>query len=152
VPIFVSEKLPWRRALAETLGGIPLDPAGDPVKKVLEATGGRGVDVAIEAAWTDESVRQAAEMLRLGGTLAIVGISDDDKVVLKHSTARRKGLTILFVRRMKMTYPRAIGLAKRNAVNLLSMVSHRVPLGEIAEAFTMNSEYRSGVVKIVVQM
>lgn len=152
-PIFVSEKLAWRRALVEKLGGIPLDPAGgDPVKKVLEGTGGRGVDVAIEAAWTDESVRQACEMLRLGGTLSVVGISDDDKVVLKHSTVRRKGLTILFVRRMKLTYPRAIGLAKRGAVNLAGMVSHRIPLKRIAEAFTMNAEYRPGVVKIVVEM
>lgn len=152
-PILVSEKLAWRRALAEKLGGIPLDPAGgDPVKKVLEATGGRGVDVAIEAAWTDESVRVACEMLRLGGTLAIVGISDDDQVVLKHSTVRRKGLTVLFVRRMKLTYPRAIGLAKRGAVNLAGMVSHRIPLQQIAESFAMNSEYRDGVVKIIVEM
>ena len=152
-PIFVSERLPWRRALAEKRGGIPLDPTSDdPVAKVLDATGGRGVDVAIEAAWTDESVRQATEMVRLGGTLAVVGISDDDRVVLKHSTVRRKGLTLLFVRRMKLTYPRAIGLAKRGAVGLSEMVSHRLPLERIAEAFAMNAEYRTGVVKIIVNV
>ena len=152
-PILVSERLAWRRALAEQLGGIPLDPAEcDPVRKVLDATGGHGVDVAIEAAWTDESVRQACEMLRLGGTLAVVGISDDDRVVLKHSTVRRKGLTVLFVRRMKLTYPRAIGLARRGAVHLSGMVSHRVPLDRIAEAFALNAGYRAGVVKVIVEM
>ena len=117
-PVLVSEKLPWRLKLAEKLGATPLDANQDPVGAVLKATGGRGVDVAIEAAWADETVQQAAEMVRFGGTLVVVGISDHDRLTMKHSTVRRKGLTLLFVRRMKFTYPRAIALAQGGAVNL----------------------------------
>jgi len=46
----------------------------DPVAAVHEATAGRGVDVAIEAAWCDESLDQAAEMLVHGGRLVVAGI------------------------------------------------------------------------------
>jgi L-iditol 2-dehydrogenase len=49
----------------------------------------------------------------LGGRLVLVGIPGDDRLALKHSTARRKGLTIRLSRRMQHAYPRAIRLAER---------------------------------------
>lgn len=79
------------------------------VQFIKEATNGRGVDVAIEAAWADHSVQQAADMARLGGRLVLVGIPGNDRLEMKHSTARRKGLTVRLARRMKHVYPRAIG-------------------------------------------
>ncbi|MGD0090189.1 MAG: alcohol dehydrogenase catalytic domain-containing protein [Planctomycetota bacterium] len=151
-PVFVSEKLPWRLKLAAKLGAIPIDANKDPVGSVLRATGGRGVDVAIEAAWADETVQQAAEMCRFGGTLVVVGISSDDRLTMKHSTPRRKGLTLLFVRRMKFTYPRAVALAARGAVDLEALVSHRFPLSRAARAFTLNAEYKDKVNKVILEM
>ena len=62
--------------------------------------------------------QQACEMARLGGRVVLVGIPSDDRLTLKHSTARRKGLTILMSRRMKHTYPRAIRLVERGRVDL----------------------------------
>jgi D-arabinose 1-dehydrogenase-like Zn-dependent alcohol dehydrogenase len=50
-------------------GGIPVTVKQDAVAAVRDATGGRGVDIAIEAAWVDETVQQAVEMLRMGGLL-----------------------------------------------------------------------------------
>jgi L-iditol 2-dehydrogenase len=153
-PIFVTDKLPWRVELAERLGATAAwrCDAVDPVAAVCEATGGRGVDVAIEAAWCDASVDQAADMLVHGGRLLIVGIPEDDRLALRHSVARRKGLTILMVRRMKHTYPRAIRLAESGAVSLSRLVSHRFPLQKAAEALALNAEYREGVVKVVVEI
>ncbi len=107
-PILVTEPLAWRREAAGKLGATAtFDPGKeDVVEAVHRATAGRGVDVAFEAAWCGETVQQAAEMLVPGGRLLVVGIADDDRLALKHSTARRKGLSILLVRRMKHTYPR----------------------------------------------
>ena len=122
------------------------------MQSVLEATDGRGVDVAIEAAWSDHSVQQAAEMARLGGRLVLVGIPGDDGLSLKHSTARRKGLTIRMARRMKHTYPRAIHLVEQQAVDLPSMVSHRFPLDRAPEAFALNTDYQDHVVKVIIDV
>ena len=152
-PIFVSDKLPWRLELAKRFGAIPIHcDEEDPVQSVLEATDGRGVDVAIEAAWSDHSVQQAAEMARLGGRLVLVGIPGDDGLSLKHSTARRKGLTIRMARRMKHTYPRAIHLVEQQAVDLPSMISHRFPLERAPEAFALNTDYQDHVVKVIIDV
>ena len=152
-PIFVSDKFDWRLAKAEAYGAIPINcDQMDAVQAVLGATGGQGVDVAMEAAWADHSVQQAAEMTRLGGRLVLVGIPGSDNLHLKHSTARRKGLTIRMSRRMKHTYPSAIKLAQSGKVDLNGIVSHHFPLEQTPAAFALNLAYRVDVVKIVIDV
>jgi L-iditol 2-dehydrogenase len=150
-PVFVSDRFPWRLRLAEKYGAVAIPCENDPAARIEEYTSGRGVDVAIEAAWGDASVEEAAQMCRLGGRLVLVGIPSDDRLLMKASTARRKGLTILLCRRMKHTYPRAIRLATAGHIDLRGIVSHRFPLERIPEAFSMNAAYRDGVVKSIVE-
>jgi L-iditol 2-dehydrogenase len=152
-PVFVVDQFPWRLAVAERYGGIPINFAErEPVQVVLQATAGRGVDVAIEAAWADHSVQQAMEMGRLGGRVVLVGIPGSDKVEIKHSTMRRKGLTIRAARRMKHTYPRAIHLAVQSLVDLNGVISHRFPLVDTPRAFALNAAYHDNVVKVVIDV
>jgi len=152
-PVYSVDKFSWRLELAQQYGAIPINcDEVDPVQAVLPATGGDGVDIAIEAAWADHSVQQAAEMLRLGGRLVVAGISEDDELVLKHSTVRRRGVDIRLVRRMKHTYPRAIRLAKSGLVDLHSMISHRFPLEKTPEAYAMNVDYKDNVVKVMIEV
>jgi L-iditol 2-dehydrogenase len=152
-PIFVADKFPWRLALAERLGAVPINcDQTDPVQTVLKATNGHGVNVAIEAAWADHSIQQVAEMARLGGRLVIVGISEDDRLTFKHSTVRRKGLTIRLARRMKHTYPRSIRLVQSGVVDMNYMISHRFPLERTPEAFALNAAYQDEVVKVVIEV
>jgi L-iditol 2-dehydrogenase len=151
-PVYVTDRLPWRLRTAERLGAVPIRFDREDAQRHIEReTAGRGVDVAIEAAWGDASVSQAAEMVRLGGRLVLVGIPGDDHLAMKHSTARRKGLTIVMSRRMKHVYPRAIRLVERGLVDLDSLVSHRFPLRRVAEAFVLNTAYRDRVVKIMIE-
>jgi len=151
-PVFVTDKFPWRLKLAQKWGGTPVrydreDAAG----RVMKETHGRGVDVAIEAAWAEESVTQAAQMARFGGRLVVVGISGGNRLELDASVTRRKGLTIIMSRRMKHTYPRAIRLAESGRVDLHRLISHRFPLKSIAEAFRLNSAYADEVVKVMIR-
>ena len=96
---------------------------------------GHGVDVAFEAAGTDEGVGLAIESVRPGGRVVLAGIPGDDTIRFGASAARRKGLTIAMVRRMNEVYPRAISLADRGVVDLDSLVTSRAGLGESREAF-----------------
>jgi L-iditol 2-dehydrogenase len=149
--VFVTDKFPWRLALAERWGARPILSDGpDPVDVVSRETLGRGVDIAIEAAWADHSIGQAADMARLGGRVVLVGIPGDDRLAMKHSTARRKGLTIRLSRRMKHIHRRAIDLILDGRVDLSPLVSHRFPLAHAAEAFRLNAAYEDGVVKVVI--
>jgi len=152
-PIFVVDQFPWRLAVAARYGALPINfKEQDPVQTVMAATHRRGVDVAIEAAWADHSVQWAADMVRLGGRLALVGIPGDDRLTVKHSTIRRKGLTMRVVRRMKHTYPRAIQLATAGLVDLNGIVSHHFPLAKTPEAYALNVDYRDQVVKIIIDI
>jgi L-iditol 2-dehydrogenase len=85
-----------------------------------------------------------------GGKVVIAGIPDDDKTSFSASVARRKGLTIKLVRRMKHTYPRAIELVSSGLVDVRSVVTHRFPLEQAIEAFRV-AERREGL-KILIEV
>lgn len=121
---------------------------GREARSIREAVGGYGLDVAIEAAGEQGAVDAAVESVRPGGRVVLAGIPSDERTSFKVSSARRKGLTIVLVRRMKHTYPRAIALAVAGRVDLRSMVTHRFPLAEAARAFEVASR-REGLKVIV---
>ncbi len=152
--VFVFDKLDWRLQKACDWGATQAKNVDrcDPVAFVNDVTGGRGVDIAIEAAWADHSVQQAVDMSRNGGRLVLVGVSSDDKLEMKHSVARRKGLTIVMSRRMKHTYPRAIELATSGKVKLDELVSHRFDLSQTAQAFASNFAYEEGINKVILRV
>jgi L-iditol 2-dehydrogenase len=152
--VYLSEPIPERRALAEELGASAVcDPgAGDPADWLLEQTDGRGVDVAIEAAWAGEAVGQAVQMARHAGKVVLVGIPRDDHVTFPASVSRRKGLTILMSRRMKHVYPRAIALVERGLVDVRRLITHCFPLERAAEGFELVASLQDGVVKAMIEV
>jgi len=152
-PLYAFDKFAWRVDKARQLGAQAWNvDEVDPLIVLQQATGKRGADVVFEAAWADHTVQLAAEMTRLGGRLVLVGIPGDDRLVMQHSTARRKGLTIMMARRMKHTYPRAIQLATSGALPLDDLISHHLPLLDTAAAFAMNARYETGVQKIIIDI
>jgi L-iditol 2-dehydrogenase len=108
-----------------------------------------GVDVAFEMAGTDDAVQLAMAMVRPGGRVVLGGIPGDDRTTFQASVARRKGLTIAMVRRMKEVYPRAINLAAEHRVDLTHMVTHRFPLEKAPDAFAAAAQ-RVGL-KVIVE-
>lgn len=152
--VIAFDKFDWRLRKAREWGAthaVNVDDC-DPAGAVMDTTEGRGVDVAIEAAWADHSLQQAADMARYGGRLVLVGIPSDDKLQLQHSVARRKGLTIMMSRRMKHTYPRAIELATSGRVKLEELVSHRFDLSQTAQAYASNLAYERGINKVILRV
>lgn len=151
-PVYAFDRLAWRADHARRWGAqaYHVTTNGAALAALNEATGGRGADVVFEAAWADETVQLAAEMTRIGGRLVLVGIPGDDRLTMQHSTARRKGLTIMMARRMKHTYPRAIRLATSGALDLDDLISETVPLEAAPAAFAKNLDYAEGVQKIII--
>jgi L-iditol 2-dehydrogenase len=130
--IAVHEPLPHRLAAAG---------------ETAEAT---ALDVAFEAAGTDEAVEEAIEALRPGGRLILVGIPASDRTTFTASVARRKELEIRLVRRMRASdLPRAIRLATEGGVELAPLVTHRYPLTDGPAAFEALAS-REGL-KVVVE-
>ncbi len=153
-PVFAADQLPWRADYAAKCGASAAFCSRDTdiVREVLDATSQRGVDVVIEATTGGGAVQQGAEMLAPGGRLIVVGIDEEDQLTLRHSTARRKGLTIRMVRRMKHAYPRAIRLAAHGGLDLTGLITHWFPLEQCPEAFALNADYRDGVIKAMIEI
>jgi len=152
--VYVTDLVPERLELAQKLGATGTFKAdeGDPVAWVHQETGGRGVDVAIEAAWADETVGQATEMARRGGKAIMAGIPRENVALLPAHVVRRKGLTIKYVRRMKHTYPRAIAMVRDGLVDVDALISHRFSLAETAEAYPLVASRQDGAVKVIVEV
>lgn len=121
-----------------------------PATAILKETGGRGVDVAFEVAGVQDAVDDSFAAVIPGGKVILVGIPDDDKTMFSASVARRKGLTIKLVRRMKNTYPRAIDLVVKGRVDVRSLVTHQFALAQGAEAFAVAAQ-REGL-KVIIRI
>jgi L-iditol 2-dehydrogenase len=153
--IYMTEPLPYRlRFASEYVADFVLNPDDtDVAAQILDLTGGRGVDVAFEAAGAQETPQQAATVTRIGGNVIVTGIpAEEDTMILNASTVRRKGLTIKLVRRMKHTYPRAIRLVQKAAIDPSPLATHRFPLEQVGEAFEMVAAYRDGVLRAMIQV
>jgi L-iditol 2-dehydrogenase len=110
---------------------------------------GPPVDVSFDASGTDEAVDAALRVARPGARIVLAGIPAGDETTFSASIARRKGLTLVVVRRMKEVYPRAIRLVASGAVDIGSLVTHRFPLERAGEAFA-TAVAREGL-KVVVE-
>lgn len=150
--ILATDVLPHRVEAAKSFGAhhAYLAEAGREQSELRAATGGRGVDVAFEAAGEQDAVDTAFAAVVPGGKVILAGIPAEDQTSFTASVARRKGLTIKLVRRMKHTYPRAIELVSKGLVDVRSIVTHRFPLAEAREAFRV-AERREGL-KIIVEV
>jgi len=147
--VLAIEPLAHRRKAAARLGADQVADSGSLGDGLMRELTGHGVDVAFEAAGNDEGVGLAIASVRPGGRVVLAGIPDDDTIMFGASLARRKGLTIAMVRRMNEVYPRAISLAERGVVDLASVVTSRMGLGEIREAFGEGAR-RTGL-KVVIE-
>lgn len=148
--VVAADPLAHRRDAAARLdASIVLDPQSPSYTELLtDATHGVGVDVAFEMAGTDEAITAAVDVVRPGGRVVLGGIPSTDHSSFPASTARRKGLTIVMVRRMKDVYPRTIAMVRDGRVDVASIVSHQFPLDEVQDAFTL-AVARAGL-KVVV--
>ena len=149
--IIATDKLPHRVDAAKHFGADKTFLVDEDARlsEIQAATNERGVDVAFEAAGTQDSVDTSFAAVATGGKVVLAGIPDDDRTSFSASIARRKGLTIKLVRRMKHTYPRAIELVSRGLVDVRSIVTHRFPLDQAEEAFRL-AERREGL-KVIVE-
>jgi L-iditol 2-dehydrogenase len=149
--IVATDKLGHRLEAAKAMGAQHtfLAHGQDEIHEIRSVTGGRGVDAAFEVAGEQGAVDAAFATATPGGTVILAGIPEDDQTSFQASVARRKGLTIKMVRRMKHTYPRAIRLVESGLIDVRSLVTHRFPLSKAAEAFDVACR-REGL-KVVVE-
>jgi len=125
----------------------------DPVAAIKRLTGGRGVDVAIEALGTQQTFQSCLEATRPGGIISSLGVYGGklelpvepyvfgigDKQVL--STLCPGG---------KERMRKLMELVRNGRLDLTPLITHRFSLGEIEAAYELFGNQREGVVKVAI--
>jgi threonine dehydrogenase-like Zn-dependent dehydrogenase len=147
------DSVPERLAVARRFGAnVVLNiKDGDPVPEIKRLTGGRGVDVAIEALGRQETFESALRAVRPGGTLSSLGVYSG-KLVAPYEAfyaglGDQKIITTLCPggkERMR----RLMAMIENHRVDLSPLVTHKFALENIEEAFDLFSHQRDGVLKV----
>ncbi|MCX7846415.1 MAG: alcohol dehydrogenase catalytic domain-containing protein [bacterium] len=148
--VAVTDRVGSRLALAKQLGaerGVNVSER-DAVREIMQLTGGRGVDVAIEAAGVPGALRDAVLSAAIGGRVAIAGIPHEESWELPAAVARRRELLIHNIRRCCHTTHAAVEWVERGVVNLAPLVTHRMPWEKAEDAFELAAARAEGTLRI----
>ncbi len=132
--VFAVDIQPSKLALAQQFGAIPVDAAAaDPVQAILQATNGRGVDVALELIGLPLTMRQAVQVLGIMGRAGIAGLSDKTFDIAPYTELLGKEAEIIGVSdHLAAEIPLLLDLAQQGKLDLSPVVTATVPLDAAA--------------------
>ncbi len=147
------DRLPNRLQMSTTMGADHTVDSSkvDPVEEILRLTGGRGVDVAIEALGTQSTFEAALRVLRPGGTLSSLGVYSTDLTIPQSAFAAGLGdhrIITTLCPGGKERMRRLMSVIEGGRVDLGALVTHRFKLAEIEAAYDLFSHQRDGVLKV----
>ena len=149
--VYAIDRVPERLQLAAHVGAEPLSlDSGDPASVLRDATDGRGVDAALEAVGSAGAERTAVDIVRPGGTVAVVGVHTDATFSFSPVEAYDKNLTYRVGRCPARAYmDRLAPVVIRDDLPIERVISHRWALSDGADAYRLFDEKRDGCTKVV---
>jgi S-(hydroxymethyl)glutathione dehydrogenase/alcohol dehydrogenase len=141
--IFAVDPVAFKRDSATAVGATDtVDPtAHDPVEQLKEATQGRGPDYVFEAVGVPQTVVQAHQAARLGGTVVLIGAGHPGATVSFDLFALHREKRLLGCgygsAQVRRDIPRLVGLAETGHLDLGSMVTRTFDISEVNEAFRL---------------
>lgn len=140
--IIAVDMVEMKRKTAEQLGATDLvDPTGGTgVSQVQALTGGRGADYTFEVIGLPETIQQAHDMARRGGTVCVVGMARWDAQVelsafgLFYQEKTIVG-TVYGTSQVRRDFQRYIDLIETGRLDIGAMVSRTCSLDDVNEAF-----------------
>ncbi|MBV6434726.1 MAG: Sorbitol dehydrogenase [Bryobacteraceae bacterium] len=150
--VWVVEPVAHRRQMALGMGAdAVIDPkAVDVVRQILDDTGHRGVDMAIDCAAKDGSMNQCLKVTRNAARVVYTGIPAEISIPLDFHDVRRKELILYTVRRSNHETDLAIRLLRDQRGKFSPVLTHRRPMDQISRAFDMLEHYSDNAGKVTV--
>lgn len=124
----------------------------DVVKTVAAITEGKGADVVIDAAAAEATVKQTVEVLKIGGTIVLVGMTPKDEIEFNFMKLQGKEGIFKTIFRYRNLYPVAINAIASGAINVKDIVSHEFDFENTKEAFDFVVNNAKDVVKAVIKI
>jgi 2-desacetyl-2-hydroxyethyl bacteriochlorophyllide A dehydrogenase len=154
--IIAVESDPVRAAMAKKMGAdVVVDHTRtDAVEEIRRMTGGKGVDVAIEALGTQATFESALRVLRAGGTLSSLGVYSGKLSVPLEPFAAGLGdhkIVTTLCPGGKERMRRLMELVRHGRLDLRPLLTHTFSLDRITEAYELFGQRRDGVIKVVIR-
>jgi threonine dehydrogenase-like Zn-dependent dehydrogenase len=127
----------------------------DPVERIMELTGGRGVDVAIEALGTQQTFESCLRVLKPGGVLSSLGVYSGKLELPLDAFAAGLGdhkVVTTLCPGGKERMRRLLAMVASGRADLRPLVTHRFTLGQIEEAYDLFGHQRDGVLKVAISV
>lgn len=138
--------LPRRLPLARDLGACRvLNSQRDDVQQaVMEITGGKGVDLVVEASGAEPAINTGLELLRRQGRMCVLGLPSRDRNSIAWLRAAEKSLSVIFnYSSSPWSWNMVVSMLNRGVINTGALVTHTYPLEEYR---TMFEEIKNGAV------
>src|SRR6266705_6087568 len=154
--IVAVESDPVRAEMAKRMGAdVVLNfTQGDVIEQIKGMTGGRGVDVAIEALGTQATFENALRVLRPGGTLSSLGVYSGKLSVPLEPFAAGLGdhkIVTTLCPGGKERMRRLMELVRHGRLDLRPLLTHTFSLDRIEEAYQLFGQRRDGVIKVAIR-
>ena len=151
-PIFATDIDPFRLRKAKKLGAAAVVNAKkeDPVEAIRALSDG-GVDVVIETAGTTATGQQCIEVVRNGGVVVWVGMSQETTFPVNVMAAICKEIDIRGIFRYANCYPPSIQLVAEGKIDVKSLITHRFPLEQAGEALEFNASPAKNRIKTMIE-
>lgn len=151
--IIAVESIPERVAMAKRFGADIVVEPGDAVQKIMGLTGGKGVDIAVEALGHQVTFENACQVVRIGGTVSSVGVYGafpELKMPTGGSFIHRKLVTTLCpVGTTRME--RMMALISGGKVDLTPLITHSMKISETPAGYDLFRKKEGGVLKIALR-
>ncbi len=154
--IIAVDRLPERLEMAKRMGADHVVDFGktDPVAEIMKLTGGRGVDVSIEALGQQATFEAALRVLRPGGTLSSLGVYSSDLTIPLDAFAAGLGdhrIVTTLCPGGKERMRRLMEVVASKRVDTASLVTHHFSLYDIETAYDLFAHQRDGVLKVAIK-
>jgi S-(hydroxymethyl)glutathione dehydrogenase / alcohol dehydrogenase len=132
----VPAKLDMAKKFGATHGVLPADLEG----AKLEVTGGEGFDYALECVGHPQTIRATYDAIRRGGTAVVVGVGRMDQKIeftafeMFYAEKTLKG-SMYGSANVRVDFNRLLRLWKAGKLDLEGMISRRIKLDEVNDAF-----------------
>ncbi len=147
--VYVADVDASRLKLANSLGAKPVLARGESiVSQIAALTGGRGVDVAVEAVGLDETVRTAIDCVIKGGRVTLVGnVSPEVTLPLQKVVTRQIRLQGSCASAGE--YPQAIDLVASGRIQVKPLITAVAPLEEGPKWFERLYSREPNLIKVI---
>jgi len=149
--VIVVDVIEKRLNVAKGMGAVTLNAKECDVRgEIMKLTDGKGAQVVIDCAGTNDTFCQTVEVAKAGGTIVWVGLASDTVSGLRVGPISTKELTIKSIFRYKNLYPTAIAAIAGGKIDVSGIVSNKYKFEDTPKAFAETLKNAQNIVKSVI--